>query len=393
MITRRLIIWILLTIAVYWAIAEFGFDVLIFIFAVQLILPLISLIMLLVAKKNIYISVMPVQSTIERNQEAVMEIKLDNRSRVMLPFISLSGSWHNPDDSKTVSRKILSVGSKSECSALFRKKAENCGIQIFKFIRIAVRDQFGFFYLTARSQSWYKNNIFEFNILPLWQSADYIWNNSPNWNLNALINSQNVSPEIDILANLRNYRPGDSPKRIHWKISARLNNLMTREFEDPFSRYVIFSFDPQKPDAGNSCDNINMMLETAATVMKMVLDKKHQVKWLDAENDWQFREASRTDQFDLLRQSISQFKWNSNSWPEFLSIKIEKINVELLVLIAWHLSSDLKAWIREYLNDNGQLLMLWLRTEAMDSDSEESKEWDELVESGMQGYIVNRVLP
>jgi hypothetical protein len=136
-----------------------------------------------------------------------------------------------------------------------------------------------------------------------------------------------------------------------------------------------------------------MMLETAATVMKMVLDKKHQVKWLDAENDWQFREASRTDQFDLLRQSISQFKWNSNSWPEFLSIKIEKINVELLVLIAWHLSSDLKAWIREYLNDNGQLLMLWLRTEAMDSDSEESKEWDELVESGMQGYIVNRVLP
>ncbi len=38
---------------------------------------------------------------------------------------------------------------------------------------------------------------------------------------------------------LRTYRPGDSPRLIHWKTSARKNQLMVREFEDPPTDHLL----------------------------------------------------------------------------------------------------------------------------------------------------------
>jgi len=43
---------------------------------------------------------------------------------------------------------------------------------------------------------------------------------------------------------LRPFRPGDSPRLIHWRTSARLGNLMVREFEDLPSENLLLVFDP-----------------------------------------------------------------------------------------------------------------------------------------------------
>lgn len=43
---------------------------------------------------------------------------------------------------------------------------------------------------------------------------------------------------------LRTFRPGDSPRLIHWKTSARRNELMVREFEDSPSENLVLVVDP-----------------------------------------------------------------------------------------------------------------------------------------------------
>lgn len=42
-----------------------------------------------------------------------------------------------------------------------------------------------------------------------------------------------LSPQGEDLAGVRDYRPGDTAKRIHWKASARRQELLTRQYETP----------------------------------------------------------------------------------------------------------------------------------------------------------------
>jgi uncharacterized protein (DUF58 family) len=43
---------------------------------------------------------------------------------------------------------------------------------------------------------------------------------------------------------MRGFRPGDSPRLIHWRTTARRGYLIVREFEDPPDRELVLEFDP-----------------------------------------------------------------------------------------------------------------------------------------------------
>jgi uncharacterized protein (DUF58 family) len=51
----------------------------------------------------------------------------------------------------------------------------------------------------------------------------------------------------DDLHGLRPFRPGDSPRWIHWRTSARRNEKMVREFEDTSGQDLILTLDPWCP--------------------------------------------------------------------------------------------------------------------------------------------------
>jgi len=46
---------------------------------------------------------------------------------------------------------------------------------------------------------------------------------------------------------LREYRPGDNPKNIHWRVTARLQKMMVREFLPPDGRQVVLLLDSYLP--------------------------------------------------------------------------------------------------------------------------------------------------
>jgi len=49
---------------------------------------------------------------------------------------------------------------------------------------------------------------------------------------------------------MRGFRPGDSPRLIHWRTSARRGMLIIREFEDPPNRELVLEFDPIESPEG-----------------------------------------------------------------------------------------------------------------------------------------------
>jgi uncharacterized protein (DUF58 family) len=69
------------------------------------------------------------------------------------------------------------------------------------------------------------------------------------------------------LHGLRDYRPGDSPRAVHWRSSARRGRLLVREFEEPPGDELLVVLDPGLPDdsaAGRAA--VEAAVSLAATV-------------------------------------------------------------------------------------------------------------------------------
>jgi uncharacterized protein (DUF58 family) len=61
------------------------------------------------------------------------------------------------------------------------------------------------------------------------------------------------APGEDEFAGLRDYRPGDNPRRIHWKMSARApDRLLVREFEDTRVRNAVVLLDTHLPNPNDA---------------------------------------------------------------------------------------------------------------------------------------------
>jgi uncharacterized protein (DUF58 family) len=71
------------------------------------------------------------------------------------------------------------------------------------------------------------------------------------------------------LHGLRDYHPGDSPRSIHWRTSARRGELMVREFEDLPGDNLVLVFDPTPP-VGRPADGDDERFEAAVSLAATV---------------------------------------------------------------------------------------------------------------------------
>lgn len=69
---------------------------------------------------------------------------------------------------------------------------------------------------------------------------------------------------------LRDYRVGDSPRRIHWKATARRNRLTVREYEDAAPPRLLLIVDPWLPDRPKPADRdrLEAVMSLAAGIVK-----------------------------------------------------------------------------------------------------------------------------
>ena len=92
---------------------------------------------------------------------------------------------------------------------------------------------------------------------------------------------------VDV-AQIRSYREGDSLKLVHWKLSARLNELMVKEMMDPAEEltwvYLNLQESPHLPKVRQNPQAWDHFVETVAATSAMLLkmEKRHMVLWIDS---------------------------------------------------------------------------------------------------------------
>lgn len=81
-----------------------------------------------------------------------------------------------------------------------------------------------------------------------------------------------AAEDITSPSDLRSYQQGDEMKKIHWKLSARKQELLVRRFESPVMPDALVLMDcsapPRQADAESQLDVRDALLETAASIMQ-----------------------------------------------------------------------------------------------------------------------------
>ena len=84
---------------------------------------------------------------------------------------------------------------------------------------------------------------------------------------------------------IREYRPGDRIRQIHWKLTQKFDQLMTREASLPVDQSVLILFDTRKPKGGQiPAEQLDAAAEVVATLSQSLLENglAHRIVWRDA---------------------------------------------------------------------------------------------------------------
>lgn len=230
--TKRFIGYLILVIALYLLINYSGYEALMQVFFFLLLLPFLSLIGLLIARYGLQIRFEMKQKHAVRLQPFDLDIHVYNPSFLPLSAIDIKLSHQAENESRRYPhpsiRLMLSPFSRERFPIQYH--FEHRGIMNIRLKSVRLTDSCGFFRLplSARKRQHYEE-------IEVWPRRLLLSDEADHHRAERdaeLSRSTTVSQEYDEVARLRLYQAGDKLKRIHWSVSARMQDLYVRDFED-----------------------------------------------------------------------------------------------------------------------------------------------------------------
>ena len=162
--------------------------------------------------------------------------------------------------------------------------------------------------------------------------------------------------EGDEFFRLREYVPGDHPHHVHWKTSARLDELMVREFvAQNDARYCVL-FVPVLPSNRDASD-FELLVSSAASVVVHLKAAGAPYRFVQGEHAWPLRSSS-THTTEILTHLASVDPWETPDALLASRIDTAIAGGELVLLVAFdEVSRNLRSGRPELLSiDPGQLV-------------------------------------
>jgi uncharacterized protein (DUF58 family) len=368
MITWRGFFYLLFIILVYIVLAYTGYDLLVFLFVLLIILPLLSAAQLAWACRSLEISQNVHPSPLERTGRTHLSLVFRQRGWQAQGLIDFSICFPGKKARQTYVRRqaILLPGLE-----LKRKYAIECphhGQYQLGISRMRARDQFGLFYLPVRLSRTWRRDLCQLTVWPRPLKLEQLQN------LASLlkIHPQQISPrfgdEVDAVANLRGYQPGDSMRRVHWKLTARLNETMIKEFEKPLQQETILLLDlPPVRTELPEIDFLDYFTDCAAELARQALmtgSRLYSV-WYDRE-DRQAVECENSLDLARVLWQLTSLRYTSD-WPLRQVVLEEKRRNHAhwtLLLLTTDLTSEMADQLAELQSNNHQTCLIIIPASA-----------------------------
>lgn len=161
--------------------------------------------------------------------------------------------------------------------------ADICGPASVWFKEIRIYDFLGLFYIKRKGWSCRSVKIMpEFRLMPL-----EITRKTREFQADAEIySSDRKGDDPAEIYQVREYRPEDSLKNVHWKLTAKENELMIKEKAFPLGCAVLLWFDVRKNNM--TAAGFSEMIQKTAELSVTLTEEKciHLAAWYDEKNEW-----------------------------------------------------------------------------------------------------------
>jgi len=251
MITWRGFGYLLLTAAVYLVLAYSGYAPLAILMPLLIVLPFLSALQLWIAARSLSITQDLEPAMTERSVPIRLQVRLVLTGWLSHGEIELVTVTPGPGIRRSHERRVMSLLGGTSRAFAIELACRHRGHFQAGISSVRTRDILSLFYLPIRLRRRWHRELPELIVLP---------SSSPSADFSALSSflydwqhkqTPDAGDEIDAVTNIRSHRPGDSLKRTHWKLTARLNEVMIKEFENPIRQAGLILIDMARPASGN----------------------------------------------------------------------------------------------------------------------------------------------
>ena len=209
---------------------------------------------------------------VAKNEEIPITITLYNPTFLPVYAIKVFITYNNDFSSKKYQKEyMVAIDGKSRTNITYKFFSEYSGTINISLKKIRCYDTLKLFSLKKRC-----NEHVKIAVLPNFYNIE-----------EGIINTKNKSSiESDLYSTrkkgddpsevyaVRDYREGDRPSQIHWKLSSKQKQLMVKEFSDPINSSLLIFVDFTIQKGKDRLIYMDSLIESALSISYNLLDRK-----------------------------------------------------------------------------------------------------------------------
>lgn len=256
-----------------------------FLLGVELLLELAAYCQVLWLARKVHVKVLLPQTQVLRGEKFQLRGELTNESRLPVPQLMVRLAVRvYPEQEELLLQGKLMLDGRERGWLCFQLDSTHCGCLEIRPEQLTVTDFLGIFARRCRIDGDEKHLLF---ILP-----ELLRENQSIPDLQGIFpaedaDSQRQGSDTADPYRIRSYQEGDSLKLVHWKLTARLNQLMVREMADSAEKltwlFLNLQEKPGLPPVRRNPEAWDHFVETVASASASLLktEKRHMVLWFD----------------------------------------------------------------------------------------------------------------
>lgn len=245
-----------------------------FLLALSVSLPVLSLLLSLPVMFGCRLQLSAHPTLISRGADAQWSVSIENPIFLPIPRLTVRLVQRNLFTGEKQQRKLVLSGVGRRAPISYSAITEHCGLLELRADKIRVTDYLGLF-------SMGKPKPEPALLLSMPHPADPGPIRLRHLSGICPVPDAPVRHGLGAEYDLRDYRPGDPMRRVHWKLSSKLDRLVVREQMEPSVPTPLFTFDrfgsPEQLD-----ETLDRLFGVCRTML--AVQQPHTVLWLDKEN-------------------------------------------------------------------------------------------------------------
>ena len=261
------------------------------------VLPLISLVLMFFSRMGLSIA-LSVPRTVEK-AGAVFTYRFENKSVLPVARVALQVCVENQMTGSSLTKKIqATVGGKKIVEARLSMENSKVGTVILSTGKIRVYDAFGLFTIKKANLPDRMTVVYP----DVRDVAVYMEKPIETTGDGSRYAPDRPGRDVSEIFSLREYTPGDEVRKIHWKLSSKIDKTVVRDFSLPLNYSVFLLMELTR----GSEAAVDAVVELYLSISRALLENgiNHNLAWYDAgEGAFHVREL---DDFEDLEMAAAQ---------------------------------------------------------------------------------------